>query len=249
MPIRTHLFKTLANLEYLEAGSGKVILLLHGLGSRSTAYKQVINQLTQSYHVYAPSLHFSLHGQSTSTIEDYTSLLNEFIRSKALKDITVIGNSFGGGIALKLAESNNKIARLVLADSAGLPIHYTFTQFLYFLLRKTLHELKYVSQLPLLMHLVRDFLLFFLKSLPQFAQLKKAFDIMSGKELVEFQRIRIPTLLVWGTQDEIFSPEYAKHLHSKLSNSELIFLEGNHDFVLFNHTSFCRAVDKWIGKK
>lgn len=250
MTLNYNLFKTdQAKLEYIEAGSGNTILLLHGLGYRSTTYKSVIDLLSRSYHVYAPSLHFSLHDQAISSLEDYVSLLHEFIQSKHLKDITLIGHSFGGGVAMKLAESNEKLSRLILIGSIGLPVSYSFTQFFGLLIIKTWHELKYKNQLIILGRLVWDFSLFTIRSLPQFFEMKKAVVNITNKELIQFHKIRLPTFLLWGKHDEIFPPAYAKRLQTKLSSSKLTMVEGNHDLILFENKEFGKFVANCINKK
>lgn len=241
-----HQFKTdHANLEYVEAGFGKAILLLHGLGYRGGTYKNIIDQLSRSYHVYAPSLHFSFQNEAISSLEDYVSLLHEFIQTKHLKDITLIGHSFGGGVAMKLAESNENLSRLILIGSIGLPVSYSFSQFFRLLAIKTWHELKYKNQLIILGRLVWDFSLFTIRSLPQFFEMKKAVINITNKELIQFQKIRLPAFLLWGKHDEIFPPAYAKHLQTKLLGSKLTILEGNHDLILFNCKKFSELIDEW----
>ena len=235
-----------ASLEYIEAGHGSVVLLLHGLGYRGRTYKNIIDQLSQSYHVYAPSLHFSVRGQSISSFEDYAALLREFIQTKHLKHITLIGHSLGGGVAMRLAESNEELSRLILIGSIGLPMPYSFSQLLYLLITKTWHELKYKKQLSTLVRLVWDFSLFTVRSLPQFSRTEKAIADITSRELIQFHKIQLPTFLLWGKHDEFFPLAYAEQLQAKLFGSKLTVVEGNHDLMLFRCKEFGELVDGCI---
>ena len=239
MKFDPHLFKTSSiNLEYIEAGSGDPVLFLHGLGYKGTTYNEVVDKISQSHHVYAPNLHFSIHAQAISSHEDYVDVLQKFIQAKKLKGITIIGHSFGGGIALRLAESNPNVSRLILTGTVGLPISYSIAQFSFLLILKTWHELKYKSRFLILARLVWDFSLFTIKSLPQFLKMTQAVTDMTNKEHIRYQNIHIPTLLLWGKNDEIFPQSYAERLNQKLTNSKLVIVNGNHDWILFEYLEF-----------
>jgi len=250
MKFDSHLFKTSStNLEYIEAGSGDTVLFLHGLGYKGTTYNEVIEQISHSHHVYAPNLHFSVHAQAISSLEEYIDVLQKFIRAKKLKRITIIGHSFGGGIALKLAESNSNISRLILTGTAGLPMSYSIAQFSFLLIVKTWHELKYKKPFSILVRLVWDFSLFTIKLLPHFSKMTQAVTNMTNEEHIQFQNIHIPALLLWGKNDEIFPQSYAERLNHKLTNSKLIIVNGNHDLILFEYQKFNNLFTEYCKQK
>ena len=239
MKFDTHLFKTSSiDLEYVEAGSGDPVLFLHGLGYKGTTYNEVIDKISQSHHVYAPNLHFSFHAQAISSYKDYVDVLQKFILAKKLRRITIIGHSFGGGIALRLAESNSNISRLILTSTIGLPISYSIAHFSFLLILKTWHELKYINRFLILARLVWDFSLFTIKSLPQFSKMTQAVTETTNNKHVQYQNIHPPTLLLWGKNDEIFPQSHAERLNRKLTNSKLIIVNGNHDWILFEYLEF-----------
>ena len=228
-----------ASLEYFEAGSQTPVVFLPALGCSGTTYKEVIDLLSQSCHVFVPNLYFSINNYAISRLEDYVGVLQEFIKIKKLTNIILIGHSYGGAVALKLAESNKKnISKLILVDSAGLPVPYSLTQLFYLLFVKTWHELKYTNQLSILGRLVWDFSFFVLKSLPQWSKTTKEIGRVAQETQIQFQNIHVPTLLLWGKTDEILSLEYAEKLHKLLPNSKLIKVEGNHDWLLFRYKEY-----------
>ena len=113
-------------LHYRETGHGEPVLLLHGLGASSYAWRYVIPKLATSNRVIA--LDLKGFGQSDKpkdgkySLFDQAELVDKFIREHRLKNLTLVGHSFGGGVALALALKDRKrrhprIKKLVLIDS------------------------------------------------------------------------------------------------------------------------------------
>lgn len=243
MKLNNHLFKTTSgSFKYVEAGNGKNLLLLHGLGYFGSTYRDVVERLSERYHVYSPSLHFSVLGQAISSLHEYVRILEDFIRAEEMKDVTVVGHSFGGGVALKLVGSSASanIKRLVLVDSYGLPIRRSFARFLCLFLLKTWHESKY-GKPGVLGRIIGDFSLFLVKSGTQLPPMLKA-AVALGDDYHLVEKITVPTLLLWGRQDEIFSIKYASRLQQRLSGSRLIVVEGNHDWPLFRPSKIAEII-------
>ncbi len=119
-------------LHYIEEGKGEPILMLHGWGSSSAAYRGIINAIGDSYRCIA--LDFPGCGQSQMmstpwTLDDYTALVKKFIDALGLKDPIMFGHSHGGRVTLKLAADQTvKPQKIVLLDSAGLIPKKTFRQ-------------------------------------------------------------------------------------------------------------------------
>lgn len=113
-------------VHYLEAGSGKPLLLLHGtaLDSAALTYGAMIPELAKHFHVYA--LDWLGYGDSDKPEMDYTSaqyssLLVEFIEALKLEKFSLVAFSMGGAMAVGYAlEHQNNLEKLVLIDSYGL---------------------------------------------------------------------------------------------------------------------------------
>ncbi|MBI4298167.1 MAG: alpha/beta fold hydrolase [Chloroflexi bacterium] len=112
------------NIHYVVAGGGPPVLLLHGLGASVITWRDNIGPLSQSFTVYAIDL--PGHGYSDKPDWDYSpdsllSLMTHFLDSLGIDRCSLIGNSGGGFLALKLAlDYSQKVEGLVLVDSAGL---------------------------------------------------------------------------------------------------------------------------------
>ena len=109
---------------YRMAGSGPALLLLHGIAGSSEAWREVMPKLAEQHCVIAPDM--LGHGQSAKPIGDYSlgayaSGIRDLLHVLDVERATVVGQSFGGGVALQLAYQHPEICeRLVLVDSGGL---------------------------------------------------------------------------------------------------------------------------------
>ena len=111
-------------LTYRLAGKGPLVLLIHGMAGSATTWKQVMPPLSERFTVLAPDL-FG-HGESDKTKGDYSlgamaSVLRDLIVALGYKRATVVGQSYGGGIAMQLAyQYPERCERLVLVNAGGL---------------------------------------------------------------------------------------------------------------------------------
>ena len=109
---------------YVKAGTGPVVLLLHGLGCDHTTWLPVIESLSRRYTVIAPDL--LGHGLSDKPRADYSvggyaNGMRDLITVLGIDKVTVIGHSFGGGVAMQFAyQFPERTERLMLVSSGGL---------------------------------------------------------------------------------------------------------------------------------
>lgn len=111
-------------IRYLAAGTGPPLVLLHGAGDNALDWRWVLPALARTYRVYAPDLPGSPN--SARPAADYSPAFFErfgigFLDALGIERATLIGNSLGGLISLRLALSEPaRVVALVLVDSAGL---------------------------------------------------------------------------------------------------------------------------------
>ena len=109
---------------YLDEGAGDVLLLIHGIGGSTDCWRGVVHKLASRYRVIAVDL--LGHGQSDKPRGDYSLgafavWLRDFLDALDIREATVIGHSFGGGVALQFAHQHKEYCRrLVLISSGGL---------------------------------------------------------------------------------------------------------------------------------
>jgi len=112
------------DIAYIDEGnSSDVLLFIHGLGSYLKAWDRNIPVLKNHFRCIAIDL--PGYGKSSKQIHNgsvkfYTEFINQFIKTLGLKEITLVGHSMGGQIALSYAINYpNLIKNLILIAPAG----------------------------------------------------------------------------------------------------------------------------------
>jgi pimeloyl-ACP methyl ester carboxylesterase len=109
---------------YVKVGQGPAVLLLHGLGCDHTTWEPVIDALARRYTVIAPDL--LGHGLSDKPRADYSvgcyaNGMRDLLTVLGIDRVTVVGHSFGGGVAMQFAyQFPERTERLVVVSSGGL---------------------------------------------------------------------------------------------------------------------------------
>ena len=111
-------------VSYRRAGDGPTILLIHGMAGSSRTWRDAMPLLAAEHDVIAPDL--MGHGESAKPMGDYSlgafaSGLRDLVRLLGVERLTVVGQSLGGGVAMQLAyQYPELVERMVLVGSGGL---------------------------------------------------------------------------------------------------------------------------------
>jgi pimeloyl-ACP methyl ester carboxylesterase len=109
---------------FVKLGSGPALLLLHGLGCDHTTWLPVVQALARRYTVIAPDL--LGHGLSAKPRADYSvggyaNGMRDLLTVLGIDKVTVVGHSFGGGVAMQFAyQFPERTERMVLVAPGGL---------------------------------------------------------------------------------------------------------------------------------
>ena len=109
---------------FVKVGEGPAVLLLHGLGCDHTTWEPVIDALAKRYTVIAPDL--LGHGRSAKPRADYSlggyaNGMRDLLTILGIDKVTVVGHSFGGGVAMQFAyQFPERTERMLLVASGGL---------------------------------------------------------------------------------------------------------------------------------
>ena len=117
-------------LFYEEDGEGPPVLLIHGFGASTYTWRGIAPALARDHRVIAVDL--KGFGQSDKPFDtrysvfDQADLLAQLIVDRDLRDLTLVGHSFGGGVALVLALKDDqrlkgRVSKLVLLDTIAYP--------------------------------------------------------------------------------------------------------------------------------
>jgi pimeloyl-ACP methyl ester carboxylesterase len=214
----------------------------------------VIPRLTDRFTVLAPDL--TGHGQSDKPVGDYSlgafaSGIRDLLEVLGIDRATVIGQSFGGGVAMQFVyQYPEHCERLVLVDSGGLGREVNWM-----LRLMALPASEYV--MPVLFpSFVRDWGDSLLRvingrgihlgritemwsayaSLAEsdnrraFARTIKSVIDPGGQTVSAMDRLYLassmPTLIIWGDRDDIIPVSHAYAAHRAISGSRLVVIEG-----------------------
>ena len=219
------------DVNYIQYGSGSDILLLHGWGQNIEMMKPLGDNFSSTHRITIldfPGFGGSKEPITAWTIDDYTLMLEEFIKKLEIKKPIIMGHSFGGRVAISYS-ADHPIEKLVLfgspciRDNKELPLYVKL--------------LKKIKKLPGMNELGE-----FMKQYIGSRDYKAASPIMR-QTLVNVvnedlsncaKKIEEPTLLIWGEHDTEALVEDAKKLESIMIDAALIILPGTHYAYLEN---------------
>jgi pimeloyl-ACP methyl ester carboxylesterase len=242
------------DMAYRMEGQGPALLLLHGIAGSSRTWRDVIPRLTDHFTVIAPDL--MGHGQSEKPVGDYSlgsfaSGIRDLLEVLGIDRVSVIGQSFGGGVAMQLAYQHpEKCERLVLVDSGGLGREVNW------MLRfMTLPGSEYV--MPVIFPgFVRDWGDSLFRTindrgirLGRIAEMWSAYASLAeaenrqafvrtiksvidpgGQTVSAMDRLYLaspmPTLIIWGERDDIIPVSHGYAAHETMPGSRLVIIEG-----------------------
>ena len=105
------------NIDYLEQGEGETVILLHSTAAGNKQWRKLIDTLSPKFRVVAPNLYgygntTAWSDTKTQTLSDQAALIDQFFHVK--NDITIIGHSFGGSVAMMAAlRHHDRVKRLI----------------------------------------------------------------------------------------------------------------------------------------
>lgn len=176
--------------------------------------------------------------------------------AKPLRKFILIGHSFGGQIAIKYAmKYPEKINELILTGAAGIKHKLTAKQKMLFILAKSG---KLIFSLPV----INIFKIPIYKLFSKIARQRKKDYYCASPKMKEIMKnvlaedltpildkIKVPTLLVWGKLDNSTPLSDGKLMNEKIENSELvIFDDANHSLPYQKPEEFARIVEEFIKK-
>ena len=221
-------------IRYLVGGSGKPLVLVHGLAGRAEDWLALVPALRDAgYRIYA--LDLLGYGRSDRPDVDYSiaeesDIVRQFIDSRHLQQPDLAGWSMGGWIAAKFAVDNpGRVHRLILLDSAGLKFDAVNAAALR---PKTEADLARMMQVltPHPMHVpsfyARDFLRHFAEE--DWIVNRALKSMYTGKDLLDgkLAAVKVPVLLVWGKEDVLTPPSIGEQMRDEMPQSILYLVSG-----------------------
>jgi len=225
-------------IQYVEAGSGPTVILLHGLGGSSVVWNFNIGPLAEKFHVVVPDqIGFGKSDKPLVNyrIRTYVDFLDQFCKQLKIERATLVGNSMGGWIAaMYTASFPDRVDKLVLVDAAGYaPPKDLDTRTLFALNPTTREGMKLLSAK-----------VFYNKAFQTDAVIDQAIaarlaagdgytinsiteSIIRGEDFLDdvVKTIKQPTLIVWGREDGLVPLSEGERFHKDIAGSTLIVFD------------------------
>ena len=229
-------------LEVVEKGRGRPLLFLHpGIGLDPNA--PVIDQLAAHARVIAPShpgFGNSEQPKTFTTVDDLAYFYLDLLEELDLKEVVLVGISFGGWIAAEIAvKSTARLSHLVLANAVGIKVGARDTRDIVDMFAITESELNQLAYLdPKLAE--RNYKAMQEADVRVIARNREASarygwsPYMHDPKLTgRLHRIRIPTLFLWGVADRILSEDYGRAYCAAIPGArfELIERAGHYPYI------------------
>ena len=214
----------------------KSILLLHGLGGSLERWSKVIPFFSNNYRLIIPDIvgfGYSDKPHVEYSIEFFIKFIENFIQALNIDNLYVIGSSFGGLLALEFAiKFPNKVNKLVLLSPAGMMNRVTPTLNLYisaalyptfYNVATAYYEMVYDPR-SVTEASIRDFINRMSLNNAKYAFMSTLISLKNNPDLKDRLKINIPTLLIWGKDDQLMPLKYAKDF--KIPNSKLVIFNN-----------------------
>ncbi len=201
------------------------ILFLHGRWHDKYSFQNILKFCEDEKQSFL-SIDFPWFGQSPQPktdwhISDYAKLVKDFLSKLSIDKINIVAHSFGGRVAIYLTAQNMfKISKLILIASWGIKPKTNHLRLFIIKFFKTFSQI-----LP--------------KSLQQVLQSKvRSIDYQSAGWMSQIflntinldlapilHKIRVPTKLIWGTDDDQTPINDAYTMYRGIANSKLFVIE------------------------
>ncbi|MFG2096325.1 alpha/beta fold hydrolase [Streptomyces sp. NPDC048612] len=247
-----------------EAGDGPPVLLLHGGGPGASGvsnYARNIAELAKEYRVIVPDL--PGYGRSSKGVDraDPFGYLADGIRglldALGLDKAHLVGNSYGGACALRLAlDTPERVDRMVLmgpggvGNSRALPTPGLNNLLAY-----------YTGEGPSRLKLerfIRNYLVFNAAEVPDSA-IEERYRASIDPEVIaspplqrpaglrtlwkmdftrdpRLNRLPVPTLVLWGAEDKVNRPSGGRMLADRMPNCDLYLVANTGHWVQYERT-------------
>ncbi|MGD9276885.1 MAG: alpha/beta hydrolase [Candidatus Pacearchaeota archaeon] len=225
-------------------------VFMHGDFQNHTIFRNIENKLNEKNY---STLSFDLPGHGNSI--DFRISLNNFLkdyleRKKIIKPI-IIGNSFGGVLALDYALKTRNASGIILINcpissiaklNSEISMENIFNQYKSFMENSKqklidFNEIKNLSEEEIVKIAMEN------SSINAFLNNAEVYRNFNPDK--EIQKLQIPILWIVSENDRIISKDYAEEQIKNLKKGKLIFISGNHN-ILFNNSEIKNNIFNYI---
>ena len=238
------------NIDYEVNGEGNPIILLHGWLCDRETMRPIANSLSQNFKVYLVDIvgfgksDLPEHPLNTN---DFGDFLAEFIKQLNIKNPILIGHSNGGRMIINaVGRGIIEPRKIVLMDSAGLvpkrKLKYYVKVGIFKVGKAFLNKLPDVGS----MKRFKETLMNHVGSADYKASapvLRETMKTILNEDMSQLlPNIKVPTLLIWGTNDKDTPISDAKKMENLIPDSGLVEYKNSGHFSYLENLQNCNAV-------
>ncbi len=224
-------------------GSGPVVVVLASMLVMARSYLWPFGEFTKRFHtviVQGPGSGRAPRVARPWSMEQYADWTGELLEALDLRDVTLVGHSNSGPVAVILAAKDpRRLARLVLADSTGADRAFSLVRILLARGVDCFHE-------PELTLAAWNHVVF--NPVFHFANFWEQVRLSARTDLEPWaRRIAIPTLIGWGAKDNTYPLRCGRLLREWIPGSVLrVSRGGSHDWLVDHPAEFAEVLGDFI---
>lgn len=251
-------------IRYLESGDSETkIVLIHGLGASAERWEYVIPFFNKYFRVIVPDL--IGFGYSDKPLVDYTTdffsnFLSNFFKEIGLKKTNIIGSSLGGQISLAYGSKHRDVVeKLVLVCPSGTMNKSTSALDAYVMAAlypeiegaKNAFKMMAGSTKKIDPKIAEDFVGRMKLPNAKMAFMSTLLGLKNAGIITEkLKTISMPTLIVWGSEDQVIPIKYADGFVSGIQDCRFYRMDGSgHTPYVDSPKKFSEVVLDFLGKK
>ena len=204
----------------------KNLVFIHGWGASSKIFEPLFYYLKNDFKIFTVDLpgFGKTPIEKTMMLKDYADFVHKFLKDNKIEQPIIIGHSFGGAVATKLALLYpDSISKLILVDASAIRKPNLKTK----LFGKAAGILKYFISKKAR----KTILKFFKLDASDYALianplLKETFKNLIKENLApELPLIKIPALAIWGNKDAETPIEEGQKIAALIPNAKLAIIK------------------------
>lgn len=220
---------------YQSVGKGKNLIMLHGWGQDVSTFWPDLDYLKDDLTIWLidlPGFGRSEPPKEKYDSGDYAKIIAEFIKKNGIKNVTILGHSFGGKVAIRVASEYPKLVdKLILVGASGLKPYASLKKYISFILAKIIkHTLPNFFNFK--SKIRKDFYRKIESDYADAGRLRGVYLKTIREDLTEYlKKIDQQTLIIWGDQDRAVPLKYGKKMYQLIKNSKMVILEDKGHFL------------------